>query len=180
MALCMEQTSHFVCLCKNRLNSRWEFKLESGQGFVGVFLFCFFWLCFPFYVSFVLRASAKGSWCEMNVYKQLIKQQQHPVGKTPGTGTEQKPVENCGVLSSKNTVGVLLVSMDNAINRYRFIYIVFWCGHFYDISVWLATCMRRCLGVGLCPVYNLCSQRNSTAVRSVRLWRIDVIAVISG
>lgn len=59
----------------------------------------------------------------MNVYKQLIKQQQHPVGKTPGT--EQKPVENCGVLSSKNTVGVLLVSMDNDIYRYRFIYIVF-------------------------------------------------------
>lgn len=60
----------------------------------------------------------------MNVYKQLI-EQQHPVGKTPGTGIEQKPVENCGVLSSKNTVGVLLVSMDNDVNRYRFIYIVF-------------------------------------------------------
>lgn len=142
--------------------------------------FCFVSFGCTFLSTFYLYwwASAKGSWCEMNVYKQLIKQQQHPVGKTPGT--EQKPVENCGVLSSKNTVGVLLVSMDNDIYRYRFIYIVFWCGHFYDISVWLATCMRRCLGVGLWPVYNLCSQRSSTAVRSVRLWRIDVIAVISG
>lgn len=177
MALFMEQTSHFVCLCKNRLNSRWEFKLESGQGFVGVFLFCFFWLCFPFYVSFVLMSISK----RQLLWNECIQTAYQAAAASCREDTRDWDwAENCGVLSSKNTVGVLLVSMDNDINRYRFIYIVFWCRHFYAISVWLATCMRRCLGVGLCPVYNLCSQRNSTAVRSVRLWRIDVIAVISG